>query len=234
MTTSSRGIPRVLPAPVLALVLVAVAALAVPAALPADSFRFSGDRTEIVLAEGRQRTLLRGNARVVSNSFTLEAQEIELSGTDFRYAETRGSVRVTDSERDMTISADRLRFDRETENTRASGNVVVEDRENDLVLRGGHMETREGGDLLFVQIAVRVLQDDLVARAQFLRYRRADSVIELSGFPIVYWKGDRYRATRIILNLDTEEIELQGQVEGAVTVEREEDDAAEPEEDPGE
>lgn len=192
--------------------------------VPADSFRFSGDRTEIVLAEGRQRTVLRGNARVQSNEIILEAREIELSGTDFRYARTSGGVRVVDQGRNMTIEADSLWFDRETENIRATGNVIVEDSENDLVLRGGHLETREGGDLLFVQIAVRVLQDDLVARAQFLRFRREESVIELSGFPIVYWKGDRYRATRIILNLDTEEIELQGQVEGAVTVEREQID----------
>lgn len=197
--------------------------LSVPA-VRAESFRFSGDRTEIVLAEGRQRTVLRGNARVESNAFTLEATEIELSGQDFRYAELRGAVRVFDAGRDMTITAENLTFDRTTENTRATGNVLIEDGANDLVLRGGNLETRQGGDLIFVQIAVRVLQDDLVARAQFLRYRRPDSVIELSGFPIVYWKGDRYRASRIILNLDTEEVELQGQVEGAVTVDREDTD----------
>ena len=199
--------------------------------LPADSFRFSGDRTEIVLAEGRERTLLRGNARVVSSDFTLEADEIELSGTDFRYAATSGRVRVTDAGRDMTITADSLRFDRETENSRASGNVIVEDRANDLILKGGYLETREGGDLLFVQIAVRVLQDDLTARAQFLRYRRLEEILELSGFPVVYWKGDQYRATRIILNLETEEIEMQGQVEGSVFVERSDEDEDDEDED---
>jgi lipopolysaccharide export system protein LptA len=199
-----------------------LAVLAVLALSPAaaDSFRFSGDRTEIVLAEGRERTLLRGNARVVSSDITLEAEEIELSGTDFRYAVTRGRVRVTDAARDMTITANTLRFDRETENSRATGDVTVEDRANDLVVKGGYLETREGGDLLFMQIAVRVLQDDLTARAQFLRYRRLEEVLELSGFPVVYWKGDQYRATRIILNLDTEEIEMQGQVEGSIFVER--------------
>lgn len=190
----------------------------------ADSFQFSGDRTEIVLAEGRERTLLRGNARVVSSDVTLEAEEIELFGTDFRYAVTRGRVRVTDSARDMTITADTLRFDRETENSRASGDVTIEDRANDLVVKGGYLETREGGDLIFMQVAVRVLQDDLTARAQFLRYRRLEEILELSGFPVVYWKGDQYRATRIVLNLDTEEIEMQGRVEGSVFVERDEEE----------
>lgn len=195
-----------------------------PAGIRADSFRFSGDRTEIVLAEGRERTVLRGNARVVSADITLEADQITLSGPDFRYAETTGRVRVTDAARDMTITADSLRFDRETENSRATGNVIVEDRANDLVVKGGYLETRDGGDLLFMQIAVRVLQDDLTARSQFLRYIRPEEILELSGFPVVYWKGDQYRATRIVLNLDTEEIEMQGRVEGSVFVEREDGD----------
>ena len=200
--------------PVLGLAL----ACLVAATAVADTFSFSGDRTEVVLAEGRERTLLEGNARVVSNDITLEAGQIELSGTDFRYAEMRGEVRVTDSVRDLVITAGDLSFDRQTENSRARGAVMVEDNGNDLLLKGGYLETRNGGDLLFVQVAVRVLRDDLTARAQFLRYRREDEVLELSGFPVVFWKGDEYRASRIILNLDTEEIELQGRVEGAIEV----------------
>ena len=191
--------------------------------LGADAFSFSGDRTEVVLAEGRERTLLEGNARVVSDAITLDADEIELSGTDFRYAETRGNVRVTDAERDLVITAESLRFDRETENSRAQGSVMVEDVGNELLLKGGYLETREGGDLIFVQIAVRVLQDDLTARAQFLRYRRDEDILELSGFPVVFWHGDEYRASRIVLNLETEEIELQGRVEGSVVVEEDEE-----------
>jgi lipopolysaccharide export system protein LptA len=190
----------------------------------ADTFSFSGDRTEVVLAEGRERTLLEGNARVVSNDITLEAGEIELSGSDFRYAELRSAVRITDTARDLIITAEEVSFDRTTENSQARTNVSVEDNGNDLLLKGGYLETREGGDLLFVQSSVRVLRDDLTARAQFLRYRRQDEVLELSGFPVVYWKGDEYRAGRIILNLETEEIELQGRVRGEIAVEEEDEE----------
>jgi lipopolysaccharide export system protein LptA len=197
------------------------------AAVSADTFSFSGDRTEVVLAEGRERTLLQGNARVVSDQVTLQAAEIELSGENFRYAETRRNVEVRDAARELTITADTLRFDRETENSRATGNVMVEDGANDLLLKGGYLETQQGGDLLVVQIAVRVLREDLTARAQFLRYRREDEVLELSGFPVVYWNGDEYRASRIVLNLETEEIELQGRVEGEIVVEDTDADAEE-------
>ncbi|MFW5827706.1 MAG: hypothetical protein ACOCU4_06425 [Alkalispirochaeta sp.] len=196
----------------------AIAALSVVSA-HADTFSFSGDRTEVRLAEGRERTILEGNARVVSNAITLEAGEIVLSGTDFRYAELGTAVRITDTERELVITADEVSFDRTTENSQARGAVSVEDNGNELLLKGGYLETQEGGDLLFVQSSVRVLRDDLTARAQFLRYRREDEVLELSGFPVVYWKGDEYRAGRIILNLETEEIELQGRVRGEIVVE---------------
>ncbi len=192
-----------------------------------DTFEFSGDRTSIVLAEGREQTVLSGNATVTSDEVTLRADEIELSGDDFRYADTRGSVRVVDAGRDLTIEAESLLFDRDSEDSRAEGEVVVEDGANDLIVKGGYLETREGGDLIIMQSGVRVLQDDLTARAQFLRYRRESEVLELSGFPVVYWKGDEYRATRIVLNLDTEEIELQGRVEGEVVIDEEPDEPVE-------
>lgn len=222
-----------LAAPVIARVapgaLIALIALIAVGGVRADTFEFSGDRTSIVLAEGRERTVLSGDARVTSNEIILRAAEIELSGEDFRYAETRGDVEVNDQGRDLTITAGLLFFDRDTENSRAEGDVIVEDRANDLIVKGGYLETREGGDLILMQSGVRVLQDDLTARAQFLRYRREEEILELSGFPVVYWKGDEYRATRIVLNLDTEEIELVGQVEGEIVI-----DEDEPEDQPGE
>lgn len=207
--------------PVAALLLVVAAGVAAQ-----DTFEFAGNRTSVVLAEGRERTVLEGAARVVSDEITLEAERIELFGTDFRFATTTGGVRVVDTGRGMTITADSLNFDRETEDSRATGQVMVEDEENDLLVKGGYLETRDGGELLLVQIAVRVLRDDLTARAQFLRYRRSEDVLELSGFPVVYWKGDEYRAARIVLNLDTEEIELQGQVRGSVVIEDDDEESA--------
>jgi lipopolysaccharide export system protein LptA len=198
-----------------------------PPVYAADTFTFSGDRTSVVLTEGRELTLLRGNAVVVSNDFELRAQEIELSGTDFRYARGRGGVVVLDTVRNVRIEAESLQFDRTTENVRAERMVLVEDLDNDLLLKGEYLETRNGGDLIVVQTAVRVLKEDLTARAQFIRYRRDDDVLELSGFPVLFWKGDEYRATRIVMNLENEEIEMQGRVQGSIVVEDEDEEESE-------
>jgi lipopolysaccharide export system protein LptA len=68
--------------------------------------------------------------------------------------------------------------------------------------------------------------EDFTARSEFARYRRDDNVVELSGLPIVYWEDDTYEATRIVVNLDTDEITLEGQVQGSIVTEEEEDESS--------
>ena len=41
-------------------------------------------------------------------------------------------------------------------------------------------------------------------------------MLELSGLPVLFWKKDEYRASRIVMNLDTEEITLLGDVNGTI------------------
>lgn len=194
-----------------------------------DSFSFSGDETSIVLAEGRERTRLVGNARVVSDATTIEAGEIELYGEDFRYVLCTGGVTVVDEENDLYFSSGELFYDRESELTRARYRVVLEDRENEIVVKGGFVETRENGAYVQAQIGVRILRDDLTARSEFVRYDRDRNVLELSGYPVVFWKGDEYRASRIGIDLDRDEIELEGGVEGTVTSDEEDEEADAPE-----
>lgn len=189
-----------------------------------DSFSFSGDETSIVLAEGRERTRLLGNARVVSDATTIEAGEIELYGEDFRYVLCTGGVSVVDAENELYFTSGELFYDRESELTRARYRVVLEDRQNEIVVKGGFVETRENGAYVQAQIGVRILRDDLTARSEFVRYDRNRNVLELSGYPVVFWKGDEYRASRISIDLDRDEINLEGGVEGTVTTESEDEE----------
>lgn len=205
-----------------ALILAVITSIIGIATVPAETFTFSGDRTEVVLAEGRERTLLSGSARIDSDEVSITAERIELYGEDFRYAQCAGEVRTYIKSNEIRVSASEFYYDRDTDTSRAQGEVAVEDPENDILVKAGYLESREDGEILQAQVSVRIFREDLTARAQFLRYRREEDTLELSGFPVVYWKGDEYRATRIVMNLETEEIELQGQVEGSIVIEDEE------------
>lgn len=207
--------------------LIALIALSAPAAShPAENLTFDSARTQIVFAEGRERAILSGSARVVTDTTTITAAEIELYGTDYRYALCRGGVKVLDTENDFTLTSDRLFLDRDTNVTRAEGNAVMENRKDQLIIKGSFIENRDDEGVTIIQIGVRILKEDMVARAEFARYLEEEKLLELSGMPQVYWKGDEYRATRIIINIETDEIELQGEVSGSMKNEKKDRTAA--------
>ncbi|MDR1932632.1 MAG: hypothetical protein LBQ57_07425 [Spirochaetales bacterium] len=195
------------------------------AQLAADTFRFTGNRMSTSLAKGKERTLLRGEARIASDQTEITADEIEIYGKDFQFAECRGNVVARDKEKKLFITCDTLRFDRINNNLLAVGNAYMEDEENEIIIRGHRLENRDKEDLVIIQIGGRIIKKDLAARAEFTTYRRNTNTLELSGMPVLFWKKDEYRATRIVMNLDTEEISLLGSVTGTIVSESE----AEPE-----
>ncbi len=190
--------------------------------LHAEVFEYSSDETRFVFAQGRQRAELRGNARIVSETLEVSADEIVLSGENFRFADATGNVRARDSERGLDLRAASLFLDRNSDLIRAEGLVEMQDLRNEVVARGAYLESRGQEDIVLIQIGVRILREDLVTRSELALYRRADDVLELSGFPQVIFEGDEYRASRIVIDLERDEIELIGEVEGRISTDEEE------------
>jgi lipopolysaccharide export system protein LptA len=90
------------------------------------------------------------------------------------------------------------------------------DEQNEVVVKGGYLENWEDSDETVVQIGVRILKEDLVCRAEYARYQRNEDKLELSGMPVVNWKGDEYRALKIYIDLNTDTIRLEGDIRGKV------------------
>jgi lipopolysaccharide export system protein LptA len=207
--TEGRGAPRRLAAAALLLALAGAAA--------ADSFDFSGASMTSIFAQGRERTLIKGQAFVRSDSVEITAGEVELYGKNFQFAECRGGVTIVDSEKDITITCAAAYYDRSSKFTRATGGVVMEDRKNEVIVKSQRLENRSEDDLVILQAAVRILKPDLSARSEFARYDRAAKKLELSGLPLVFRKKDEFRAVRIIVDLDTDEISMVGEVKGSIS-----------------
>ena len=182
-----------------------------------DRFSFAADRMETVLAEGREHTLLSGNATLISRDTRISAATIELFGEEFAAARAAGGVRVVNAARGIELRSETLEYDRADQIVRIPANAVLVDREHELVIKGGFLEHWEQRDQTIIQIQVRILGEDLVARAEFARYDRGRQTLELSGLPVVTWKGDEFRASFITIDLDAERIELEGAVSGHIT-----------------
>ena len=156
----------------------------------ADKFEFSSNKTSIELSKGKEMTVLEGNARILSGQTLINANRIELFGENFRYALCSGQVRVRDSKQGIYLKCENV--------------------------KGNFLEDSQESETTIIQIGVRIIKDNIVCRSEAAVYNRKTKELELSSSPYVIKDGDEYRATRIIINIDTDEIRLEGRVRGTI------------------
>ena len=190
--------------------------LSVPFHMNADTFSFRADRMSGGKATGKEITLLSGNAEVRSDKLLLMAEKIEIQGSDNRFIDCTGNVRGIEEDKNILFQTDRLRYDRTLKIARLEGNSTMEDRKNEIVARGRFIEYDDEREIAFLQISVRLFKDNLVCRAEYAVYNRKEKTLVLSGFPVVYKKDDEFKADRIRVDLDTDDVVMEGDVKGSI------------------
>ncbi len=185
-------------------------------AASADPISFHADSIQASLAKGKERTILSGKASVKTGSISIVADRIELFGTDYIYLDCSGSVSVVDTERQIRLEAPALYYDRSIKLARAQGPSMLQDDRNKLVLKAEWIESDGENEITIAEVAVRIIKDKLACRAEYALYRRKENTLELTGAPTAYKDGDKYEASRIVVNTETEDIRLEGEVKGSV------------------
>jgi lipopolysaccharide export system protein LptA len=181
-----------------------------------DTFTFKADRMTGGRASGREITVLSGNAEVRSDNLLLRADRIELQGDDNQFIDCAGNVWGMEEEKDILFQTDRMRYDRKLKIARLEGNSSLEDRKNEIVARGRFIEYDDEAEITVFQISVRLFKDNMVCRSEYAIYRRTEKLLDLSGFPVVYKKKDEFRADRIRVDLDTDDVTMEGSVSGSI------------------
>ena len=69
-------------------------------------------------------------------------------------------------------------------------------------------------------MGVKINSKDIVCESLFALYYRQTALLELTGNPSVKKGKDVFKAARILVNLNTEDIQLDGKVRGSVTEEK--------------
>ena len=182
----------------------------------ADTFTFKADRMSGSRATGREVTILTGNAEVRSDNLLLRADRIEIQGDDNQFIDCYGGVWGYEEEKDIFFYTDRLRYDRKLKIARLEGNSTLEDRKNEIVARGRFIEYDDENEITVFQISVRLFKDDMVCRSEYAVYHRREKLLDLSGFPVVFKKDDEFRADRIRVDLDTDDVTMEGAVSGTI------------------
>ena len=181
-----------------------------------EVFTFKADRMSGGRATGREVTILTGNAEVLSDTLLLQADRIEIHGNNNRFIDCFGNVSGLDEEKEIFFQTDRLRYDRTLKIARLEGNSTMEDRKNEIVARARFIEYDDINEIAIMQISVRLFKDNLICRAEHAVYNRIDQALALSGFPVVFKNDDEYRAERIRVDLDTDDVVMEGEVRGSL------------------
>ena len=189
-----------------------------------EQYRFSSDFLKSVMAEGKENTLLEGHVLVQSEKKEIKADKVEILGKDFQFFICEGNVEVKDLEKNFTLTSDVFHYDNDKRIIRINGPSMMEDRENKMIIKCSYLENREKDDLIILQVGVRILKEDLACRSEFAVYYRDRNVLELTGLPVVYRKDDVFRASRITVDLDTDEISMEGVVQGSLLSKSQDDE----------
>ena len=187
-----------------------------PNSAHADTFSFKADRMSGTKALGSERTILSGNAEVRSDNLILKANRIEIHGDDNQIVDCSGGVWGMEEEKNILFFTDRLRYDRKLKIARLEGNSTLEDRKNKIVAKGNFIEYDDRAEITVFQISVRLFKDDMVCRSEYAVYRRTEKLLDLTGFPVVFKKDDEFRADRIRVDLDTDDVTMEGAVSGTI------------------
>ncbi|MDR1862935.1 MAG: hypothetical protein LBQ67_03335 [Treponema sp.] len=181
-----------------------------------DTFTFKADRMSGGKAAGREITVLTGNAEVRSDNLLLKADRIEIQGDNNQFVDCMGRVWGQEEEKDIFFETDRLRYDRKLKIARLEGNSTLEDRKNEITVKGRFIEYDDQSEVTVFQISVRLFKDTMVCRSEYAVYRRTEKILNLSGFPVVYKKDDEFRAERIKVDLETDDVTMEGDVSGSI------------------
>lgn len=186
----------------------------------AEEITFSANSMTGVAGNTSDRTTLVGNAFVKTAQMEISANKIEMSGKEFRMVEATGNIRGKNLETNMEFTCDQMTYDRDTKIAVLRDRVHLIDVENEVAADAEIIEYNQDTDIAVLQINILLTQKENICRSAYAVYRKKEQILNLSGNAQITQGKDSFRAQEISLNLDTQEITLDGRVRGSVSDER--------------
>ena len=186
----------------------------------AEKITFSANSMTGTIGDKSDSTSLIGEAYVLTESMEISAGRITMSGKDFRYIEAEGSIKGKNMESELEFTSEKMHYDRETKIARLSENVNLIDEKNDVNAKAQRIEYNQNTDIAMIQIDIELQQKDNVCKGAYAIYRKKEKKLELSGNAQIKQGEDTFRAQEITLDMDSQEITLDGRVKGSVVDER--------------
>ncbi|MCR5494655.1 MAG: LPS export ABC transporter periplasmic protein LptC [Treponema sp.] len=186
----------------------------------AEKITFSANSLTGTIGDKSDSTTLSGEAYVLTDTMEISADSISMSGKDFRYIEASGKIKGKNMESELEFTCEKMLYDRETKIAKLSQDVTLIDEKNDVNAKAQLIEYNQNTDIAVIQINIELKQKDNVCKGAYAIYRKKEQKLELSGNAQIKQGEDTFRAQEITLDLDSQEITLDGRVKGSVVDER--------------
>lgn len=183
----------------------------------AEEITFSANKMTGSTGENSEYTKLTGKAFIQTDTLEINADEVVLSGKDFRFISAKGNISGKNTKSAFDFTCQQLEYDRDTKLATLKGNVTMIDKDNDVTATAQIIEYDQETEIAFMQINVKLIQKKNTCTGANAIYKKAEQTLELSGSPKILKDKDTFKANEIFMNLDTEEIVLDGKVRGSVT-----------------
>lgn len=183
----------------------------------AEKITFSAGNMSGQAGDSSATTTLTGGAFIQTSSMEISADQIELSGDDYRFINATGNISGKNLETKMEFTCDSMSYDRQTKVAVLQGNVHLVDLENDVKADAQIIEYSQNTNIAVLQIDINLTQKKNVCTGSYAVYQKNEQMLEISGNAQVKQDQDVFRAQQITLNLETQNITLSGNVKGSVT-----------------
>ncbi len=183
----------------------------------AEKINFYADSMSGKTGGKNDATRLIGNAYIQTETMEIKADKITLTGENFRFITAEGKVTGTNTSSQIDFTCEKMRYDRNTKIATLEDNVHMIDSANDVTSDAQIIEYNQNTDIATMHINVKLIQKDNICNAAYAVYNKKTKMLELSGNPRITQGDDTFRAQEIQLNLDTNEITLDGRVSGNIT-----------------
>ena len=195
-------------------------------ALFSEQITFQADSMSGSTNDKSSKTVLEGDAKVTTETMEISADSIELSGKEFRYITASGNIAGKNIKTKMEFKCETMTYDRTTKIANLENNVSLDDKENDVKIESQIIQYDQEAEIAIMQIGVTIKQKNNVCTSVYAVYNKNEQTLNMNGNAQIVQGKDTFRAQNITLNLDTQEIILEGKVKGSVSSDNKNDEQA--------
>ena len=104
-----------------------------------ETISFSGGESVLIMREGEKSVSLKNEAIVTTGSIHINADEMTLSGDNWKTISAKGDINISDAERGIEINTESIWFDREDEILVISSWFEIDDTKEELYAQAGSL-----------------------------------------------------------------------------------------------